>query len=194
MGPWVSGSGYGPVFEPTFIAHVHYSVFVNPVLKSPANRLVWDMKSSLDTVTCTSPHGMVSLDSIHPQPATSPRLTEICVVSHAFSWAIRVSARDRSVGVTVEDVLTVLSRFFALPLGDRDIREAPPSHRAAVLASHQERISRSIGPSATCIYDWLLDRSIFGGLAHDPSHSRTDYLGRQGEVYFMLSLTAYPQV
>ncbi len=155
---------------------------------------MWDMKSPLDTVTCTNTHGVVTLESIRPQSATSPRLTEICVVSHAFPWAIRVSARDRSAGVTVGDVLYVVSRFLALPLGDRDIREAPPSHRAAVLASHQERISRSIGPSATCVYDWLLDMSMFGGLVHDPDHSRTDYLGRRGEVYLMLSLTAYPQL
>ncbi|KAF9042570.1 hypothetical protein BDZ89DRAFT_1059784 [Hymenopellis radicata] len=188
MGPWAGGSDYGPILEPKLIVRAHHSVMVNPVLLSPAQHLVWDMKSSLNTAACSSPNGVVSLESIRPQPATSPRLPQICIVSNSFSWALRVSAFERSVGVSVGDVLNFMADFFSMPLGDGDLREATPSHRAAMEAAHKERTSRSSGPSSLCVHDWLLGRTLFGGFVHDPAYTSPDILGRAGEVYLRLTL------
>ncbi|KAF8869366.1 hypothetical protein CPB85DRAFT_1358759 [Mucidula mucida] len=188
MGPWAGGSNYAPVFDSSFIAHVHYSVIVNPVLLSPAQYVVWDLRSSLDTAAISSPNGVASLESIRSQPATSPRLTRICIVSDSFSWALRVSALKKSTGITVGDVLDFLADFFSTPLGSGDLKEATPSHRAAMDAVYKERISRSFGPSSLCVHDWMLGRSSFGGFVHDPSYTSSDILGRAGEVYLRLTL------
>ncbi len=170
------------------IVRARYSVMVNPVLLSPAQHLAWDMKSSLDTAECSSPNGVLSLESIRPQPATSPRLPQIYIVSNSFSWALRVSALERSAGVTVGDVLSFMARFISLPLGDGDLQEATPSHRAAMVAAYKERTSRSPEPSSLYVHDWLLGRSSFGGFVHDPAYTSSDILGRAGEVYLRLTL------
>ncbi|KAF9010987.1 hypothetical protein BDZ89DRAFT_1077970 [Hymenopellis radicata] len=188
MGPWVAGSVYGPVFEPTIIVRARNSVKVNPVLDVASHHLVWDMKSSFEKAKCFSARGEIALDSILGQPATSPRLSDLCIVSQSFSWALRVSAEEQSIGITVGDILHFLDEFFSVPLGDRDLREATSSHRAAMIAAHSERISRSSGPSRICVYDWLLGKTTFDGIAHDPNHTRADFLGRRGEVYIVLSL------
>ncbi|KAF9029887.1 hypothetical protein BDZ89DRAFT_1064985 [Hymenopellis radicata] len=189
MGPWAAGSDYGPVLEPTVIVRAHTSVKVHPVFLSTSKscRLIWDMKLPLETATYLESNRAIGLESIRLQPATSPRLSELCVVSHSFSWAIRVYALEKPMGVTVGDVLHVMSRFFVMPLGDRHLREASPSHRAAVEACHAERVSRSLGPSVICVSDWFLEKSTFDSLVHDPTHTRSDVLGIAGEVYLMLS-------
>ncbi len=170
------------------IVRAHTSVKVNPVFlsTSPSGRLVWDMKLPLESATYLESNRAIGLEAIRLQPATSPRLPELCVVSRSFSWAIRVYARERLVGVTVGDIMHVMSRFLALPLGERYLREASPAHRAAVEAYYAERVSRSLGPSVMCVSDWFLEESTFDHLVHDPTHTRSDVLGIAGEVYLML--------
>ncbi len=86
------------------------------------------------------------------------------------------------------DVLGFIARFFSLPLREGDLRDATPSHSAAVEATHKERISRSPVPAHMCMHDWLLGRALFDGFAHDPAYTSSDILGMEGEVYLRLSL------
>ncbi len=161
---------------------------VNPALDVASHHLVWDLKSSLQNAKCFSTRGEVALTSIFGQPATSPRLSDLCIVSQSFSWALRVSAEEPSVGITVGDILNFLAQFFSMPLDDRNLQEATSSHRTAMLAAQSERISHSSGPPSIYVYDWLLNTTVFDGFAHDPNYTRTDFLGRRGEVYIVLSL------
>ncbi len=97
-------------------------------------------------------------------------------------------AQEYAAGVTVGDVLNYMARFLSKPLLDGDLRDATPSHRAAMEAFYEERMSRSPDPSSMCIHDWLLGRSVFDGFAHDPNYTSPDILGIVGEVYLRLSV------
>ncbi len=178
----------GPILEPNLIVRAHYPVVVNPILRSPAQHLVWDLKSSLNTAAFSSPNGVVSLESLRPQPATSPRLPKIYIVSNAFSWALRVSALQKSAGVSVGDILDFMTDFFSMPLGVGDLEEASLSHRAAMEGAYKTRTSQSPGPTSLCVHDWLLERTLFDGFAHDPVYTNSDIRGMAGEVYLRLSL------
>ncbi|KAF8919158.1 hypothetical protein CPB85DRAFT_881737 [Mucidula mucida] len=161
MGPWAGGCDYGPILEPTLIVSTRYRDMLRPT-------------------------GLVSIESLRSQPVTSPRLSKICVISHSFPWALRISAQERSTGVTVGEVLDFLAQFFAMPLRDGDLQDATPSHHAAMVAAHTKRTAQSPNPPSMCLHDWLLGRSLFDGFAHDPAYTSPDILGRVGEVYLRL--------
>ena len=121
------------------------------------------------------------------QPATSPKVPRLFLLSDLFPWFITVSAHQASTGVTIHDVLHQLTTFLHMVLAERDIRETTPEHRTAVMETNQSRLSKLIGPPGIRIFDWLVGKTKFGGLIHNPGHVAENSF-YSGEAYFTLIL------
>ncbi len=181
----------GPVLHPTF-AKCLGPITVNPLLAFPFSdqrRLYWDIRFYFEDAKYVTPQREISLSipNAHLQPATAPRIPRLSIISGSFPWSMEVDAKVASAGVTVFDVLQTIYRRLHRALAERDLRDASPNHRSAVIGASQARAAQSIGPPGICIFDWLTDATQFGGLIHDPKHLQENTYRRPDEAFFILS-------
>ncbi len=181
----------GPVLHPTF-AKCLGPITVNPLLASPFSdqrRLYWDIRFYFEDAKYVTLQREISLSipNAHLQPATAPRIPRLSIISGSFPWSMEVDAKVASAGVTVFDVLQSIYRLLHRLLPERDLRNATPNHRSAVIGTSQARAAQSIGQPGIFIFDWLTDATRFGGLIHDPKHIKENTYRRPDEAFFILS-------
>lgn len=69
------------------------------------------------------------------EPATFPRLSNICVISPCFPWMIEIRSDAQDVALTCHDVIEQLHRFLYKFLSNTDMDTALPTHQHAMWES-----------------------------------------------------------
>ncbi|KAK0195987.1 hypothetical protein F5146DRAFT_1133426 [Armillaria mellea] len=196
FGKWAVGVGYGPVLEPCSIASLKILPVLNPVLLAPSpdsDHIVWNMISHPSTAKRVRDGVEEPFDSFRYEPASSPRLTTLNVISPSFPWIIDLRPRDSNVGVTVGDVLSELFFYLQVALRSVELDRTSPEYRASIVETSVAR--KELVPEESFglqLIDWTLGKTQFLRLEWDEKYMTERHMPASPDLYVVRTTTPVP--
>jgi hypothetical protein len=107
------------------------------------------------------------------EPATFPRVSSLRLVMRGMLETCAVTASQEHIGVTCGDVMDAIARFMHLYTTKDRVKHLPQERQQKLFS--QYRFNRKVGPDSpgahlpegVTICDWLLEKSMFGGIVED---------------------------
>ncbi|PBK88516.1 hypothetical protein ARMGADRAFT_997191 [Armillaria gallica] len=191
FGKWAVGAGYGPVLEPRLIAGLKILPVLNPMFSAPSSSsdyLVWNMMFDPSTARRVRNGVEEEFDSFRYEPASSPRMTILNVISPSFPWVLDLRSSDLNVGVTVGDVLSELFLYLQVGLKTVELNRISPQDRASIMEAN--RMRKELVPEESFglqLLDWLLGKTQFAGLLQDSRYVEERSMPLLPDLYVVLT-------
>ncbi|KAK0214923.1 hypothetical protein IW262DRAFT_251397 [Armillaria fumosa] len=188
---WTAGPGYGPVLEPEAVTNLRLHPLIHPVFSPPSSnsdRLAWNMIFPPSTAVRTRNNVQEPFDSFCLEPATFPRVSVLHIASRRMPLVFIVRADEDSIGVTVGDVLKVLSRYLRVGLNEVDLQSTTAEHRKAIIATHEARIQilQPKHQTGIQIIDWMVGHTHFTGFIHDIEYLEGQFPDTSSNLHLVL--------
>ncbi|KAK0241117.1 hypothetical protein EDD85DRAFT_389875 [Armillaria nabsnona] len=193
FGKWAVGVGYGPVLEPRIISSLKILPVLNPVLLAPSpdsDHIVWNMICHPSTAKLLRDGVEEPFDSFRYEPASSPRLTTLNVISPSFPWIIDLRPRDSNVGVTIGDVLSELFFYLQVALKPVELDRTSPEYRASIVETSVAR--KELVPEESFglqLIDWTLGKTQFLRLERDDKYMTERLMPTSPDLYVVRTMT-----
>ncbi|KAF7353823.1 hypothetical protein MVEN_01067900 [Mycena venus] len=176
VGQFEAGPHYGPVLEPFLIRAVHAKVRLNPLIQptpdsagAPPPYLKWNMLFPSNQCQRSDEAVHMSWSNGRHEPATFPRVTLLQLVSETFPWVVKITARNRDIGVTCGEVVDYISRDMYRLTGQAEYEALPSGRKRIVGEAYRHNRSRANG--------------VPGGQLN-PGMLRLDWLGAGHDVWW----------
>ncbi len=127
-------------------------------------------------------------------PATFPRVLKLHLASRCHPWEFVVRAKDKSAGVTVGDMLTVLFRYLSVGLNEIDLQSTSIEHRQAIISAHEARV-QTLQPEEEfdiTALDWMVGRTHFAGFVHDIEYLERRFNDTPSNLHVVLCSESEP--
>ncbi|KAG6907181.1 hypothetical protein DXG01_010052 [Tephrocybe rancida] len=160
-------------FVPRFTGTLNRFIKTRSYDNTSEPHLKWDML--LPSSQCHSSSVDISWSELRDEPATTPPVPTLDVISESFPWTIKVLASDRSIGVTCGELVATLGLDFRRRVSRSAYDNLTPQMQNHVGASYWRRrrhAGASDVPDGTneeglLRLDFLGKDKMFGGIYED---------------------------